>query len=143
MALEGAYEPSPSDYVAEQVRVYEATGGVEGGELQGAPCVILTSRGRKSGKLRKTPLIRVEHDGEYAVLASMGGAPKNPFWYHNLLGNPEVELQDGPTVHQLRARELSGEERATWWARSTDVWPAYDEYQDKTDRLIPVFVLEE
>jgi deazaflavin-dependent oxidoreductase (nitroreductase family) len=139
---EDDYTPSPWDPVAEQVRAYEASGGTEGGTLQGQPCVIVTSRGRRTGKVRKTPLMRVEHDGSYAVVASMGGAPKNPVWYLNLVANPEVTLQDGPAVHDLVAREVHGAEKATWWARALETWPAYDEYQAKTDRVIPVVVLE-
>lgn len=108
----------------------------------GKPVIILTSVGAKSGKLRKTPLMRVEHDGDYAVVASMGGAPKHPVWYFNLLANPEVELQDGPDKWDLRARELSGEERDLWWSRAVEAFPPYAGYQIKTTRVIPVFVLE-
>jgi len=127
--------------VAEQVSQYERTGGAEGGEMQGVPCIILTSKGRRTGKLRKTPLMRVEHDGRYAVVASLGGAPDHPVWYHNLLANPDVSVQDGAEVHDLRARDLDGDEKAQWWARAVEVWPHYDEYQAKTDRVIPVLVL--
>lgn len=142
MPLEGEYEPSPWEPVADQVKRYEESGGREGTLLEGKPCVILTHRGRKTGKLRKTPLMRVEHDGTYAVVASMGGAPRHPVWYHNLIANPDVTLQDGPNVYDLRAREVTGEEKATWWARAVEVWPDYDKYQASTDREIPVLVLE-
>jgi deazaflavin-dependent oxidoreductase (nitroreductase family) len=142
MVVTGEYEPSPWEPVAEQVRLYEATGGAEGGEVVGKPCIILTTKGRRTGKVRKAPLMRVEHDGSYAVVASIGGAPNHPVWYFNLKTNPEVTVQDGPNVFDLRARELDGEEKATWWARATEVWPAYDEYQTKTDRVIPIIVLE-
>jgi deazaflavin-dependent oxidoreductase (nitroreductase family) len=124
------------------VRQYEATGGKEGGTLEGKPVIILTSKGAKTGKLRKTPLMRVEHDGRYAVVASLGGAPKHPVWYHNLVANPDVTLQDGPKVFDFRARELTGDEKAEWWARAAEAWPDYDKYQTSTDRLIPLFVLE-
>lgn len=142
MPLEGEYEPSPWEPVAEQVRLYEETGGEEGGTLEGQPCVILTTRGRRTGKLRKTPLMRVEHDGTYAVVASMGGAPQHPAWYLNLVADPDVTLQDGAEVMDLRAREVSGGEKAEWWTRATEVWPDYDEYQAATEREIPVVVLE-
>jgi deazaflavin-dependent oxidoreductase (nitroreductase family) len=128
--------------VADQVQQYESSDGREGATLEGKPVIILTSRGRTTGKVRKTPLMRVEHDGTYAVVASMGGAPQNPVWYHNLVAHPEVTLQDGADVLDLRAREVSGDERDTWWGRAVEVWPDYDKYQDSTDRTIPVFVLE-
>jgi deazaflavin-dependent oxidoreductase (nitroreductase family) len=143
MPLEGEYEPSPWDLVADQVRLYEESGGTEGTTLEGQPCVVLTTRGRRTGKLRKAPLMRVEHEGTYAVVASMGGAPNHPVWYHNLVANPgEVVVQDGPDVHDVVAREVTGDEKATWWARAVAVWPAYDDYQAGTERTIPVFVLE-
>ncbi len=143
MPLQGDYEPSPWDLVADQVRVYEDSGGTEGTTLEGAPCVVLTTRGRRTGKLRKAPLMRVEHEGAYAVVASMGGAPHHPVWYHNLVANPgDVTIQDGPDVHDLVAREVEGDEKATWWARAVAVWPPYDEYQAGTERQIPVVVLE-
>ena len=110
--------------------------------MEGAPCVILTTRGHKSGNLRKTPLIRVEHDGSYAVVASMGGAPNHPEWYHNLADEAEATIQDGAEVHELVARESGGKEKAAWWKRATDVWPAYDDYQASTDRVIPLVLLE-
>lgn len=143
MPIDAPYEPSPWEPVADQVARYEATGGEDGGEMQGAPCVILSTLGARSGKQRKTPLIRVERDGRYAVVASMGGAPQNPVWYHNLLAHPDVvTLQDGPDVHDATAREVTGDEKAEWWAAATAVWPDYDAYQAKTDRQIPVFVIE-
>lgn len=143
MPLIGTYVPSPWEPIATQVAQYEATGGVEGGELQGAPCIILTTVGNRSGKLRKTPLIRVEHDGAYVVIASMGGAPQHPAWYHNLADGSAVTVQDGPDVHDLVARELDGDDKDTWWSRATEVWPAYDDYQASTDRRIPLVLLEE
>jgi deazaflavin-dependent oxidoreductase (nitroreductase family) len=139
---EATYEPNGWDVAAKQVEEYEGSGGREGTTLNGAPCIILTTLGRKSGNLRKAPLIRVEHQGRYAVIASMGGAPKHPVWYLNLEDEPEVRLQDGPVKQTFRARTVEGDERAEWWARATEVWPAYDEYQTKTDRQIPVVVLD-
>jgi deazaflavin-dependent oxidoreductase (nitroreductase family) len=142
MALEGDYEPSPWEPIAEQVRLYESTGGREGGTLEGQPCVILTTRGRHTGRLRKSPLMRVEHDGRYAVVASMGGAPAHPVWYLNLQADPRVTLQDGDRVMDLVARTAGPEEKAEWWPHAVEVWPPYQDYQAKTDRDIPVVVLE-
>ncbi len=142
MPMQGEYEPSPWKFAADQVALYEATGGAEGGTLQGKPVIILTTRGRHSGKVRKTPLMRVEHGGTYAVVASMGGAPKHPVWYLNLTASPAATLQDGPKVYEMRAREVHGDEKARWWARAVEAWPAYAEYQARTDRQIPVLVLE-
>ena len=142
MPLQGEYEPSPVDWAREQVEKIEASGGTEGTTNRGRPVVVLTSVGARSGKLRKTPLMRVEHNGIYAVVASLGGAPKHPVWYHNLLAHPEVELQDGPQKQDMTAREVGGEERSAWWERAVAAWPDYAEYQKKTDRLIPVLVLE-
>jgi deazaflavin-dependent oxidoreductase (nitroreductase family) len=142
MPLSGTYEPSPQDYVRKQVELYERTGGAEGNTMRGKPVIILTSRGAKSGKIRKTPLMRVEHDGLYAVVASLGGAPEHPTWYHNLVADPHVELQDGPVRQDLTARELTGDEKAAWWERAVAAFPDYAAYQQKTDRQIPVFVLE-
>ena len=118
-----------------------ASGGTAGTDLQGKPVVLLTSIGAKTGKLRKTPLMRVEHNGEYAIVASLGGAPKHPVWYHNVVKNPRVELQDGSVSGDYEAREVFGEEKAAWWERAVAAWPAYADYQQKTDREIPVFVL--
>jgi deazaflavin-dependent oxidoreductase (nitroreductase family) len=142
MPLEGEYEPSPAQWVRDQVEQYESSDGTEGTTLRGLPVVLLTSRGAKSGKLRKTPLMRVENDGRYAVVASQGGAPKHPTWYHNLVADPHVELQDGPVRQDMTARELTGDERAEWWERAVAAYPDYADYQTKTDRVIPVFVLE-
>ncbi|MGC0317934.1 nitroreductase family deazaflavin-dependent oxidoreductase [Kitasatospora acidiphila] len=142
MPLTGEYQPSATQFVRDQVALYESSGGTEGTTMQGRPVVVLTTLGAKSGKLRKTPLMRVEHDGRYAVVASQGGAPTHPVWYHNLAADPRAELQDGPVRQDMTARELSGEERDLWWARAVEAWPDYAEYQKKTDRVIPVFVLE-
>jgi deazaflavin-dependent oxidoreductase (nitroreductase family) len=142
MPLTGEYEPSAFDLARDHVDRYERSGGTEGTENHGGkPVIVLTSVGAKTGKLRKTPLMRVEHDGEYAVVASLGGAPKHPVWYYNLTANPHVELQDGPVKKDYRAREASGEERATWWERAVATWPDYAAYQEKTTRTIPLFVL--
>ena len=142
MPVTGDYEPSPFKFAADQVALYERTGGKEGNTLQGKPIVILTTRGRHSGKIRKSPLMRVEDNGTYAVVASLGGAPKHPVWYLNLRESPNVTLQDGPTVYELTAREVAGEEKARWWKIAVEAWPAYADYQAKTDRQIPVIVLE-
>ncbi|MGW0022144.1 nitroreductase family deazaflavin-dependent oxidoreductase [Rhodococcus sp. NPDC003382] len=142
MPLIGEYEPSPAKWAADQVEKYESSDGAEGNTMQGRPVVILTSRGAKSGKLRKTPLMRVEHEGIYAVVASLGGAPKNPTWYYNVVANPHVELRDGAQVKDMTAREVHGDEKAVWWKRAVEAFPDYAEYQKKTDRQIPVFVLE-
>ncbi|KAB7834293.1 nitroreductase family deazaflavin-dependent oxidoreductase [Streptomyces mobaraensis] len=142
MPLEGEYEPSPEQWVRDQVEQYESSGGTEGTTLRGMPVVVLTTRGAKSGKLRKTPLMRVEHEGRYAVVASQGGAPKHPVWYHNLKADPRAELQDGPLRQDMTAREVTGEEKARWWERAVAAYPDYADYQKKTDREIPVFVLE-
>ena len=144
MPLEGEYEPSPSQWVRDQVELYESSGGTKGTTLAdtGMPVILLTTVGAKSGKIRKTPLMRVEHDGKYAAVASQGGSPKHPLWYYNFLANPRVELQDGPKSVEMIAREVSGDERAQWWERSVAAFPPYAEYQQKTDRIIPVFVLE-
>jgi deazaflavin-dependent oxidoreductase (nitroreductase family) len=141
MPLEGDYAPSPVDWSREQADKYIESGGTDGTVLQGKPVILLTTVGAKTGKLRKTPLMRVEHDGEYAIVASLGGAPKNPVWYYNVVANPRVELQDGTTTRDYDAREVFGDEKATWWERAVQVWPDYAGYQKKTDRQIPVFVL--
>ncbi len=142
MSPETSYEPSPWTPVADQVALYEATDGKEGGTLEGKPVVILSTRGRKTGALRKSPLMRVEHDGRYVVVASMGGAPQHPVWYLNLEADPRVTLQDGADVMELRAHTADEAERAEWWPRAAAAWPAYDDYQTKTDRQIPVVILE-
>ncbi|MEW2167763.1 nitroreductase family deazaflavin-dependent oxidoreductase [Streptomyces sp. NPDC007084] len=144
MPLEGEYEPSPTQWVRDQVELYEGSGGTEGTTLRdtGLPVIILTTRGAKSGKIRKTPLMRVEHDGRYAVVASLGGAPKHPVWYFNITSDPHVELQDGPVRKEYVAREVTGDEKAEWWERAVAAFPTYADYQKKTDREIPVFVLD-
>ena len=141
MPLSGEYEPSTSSWARKQAEAYEASGGTEANLLRGKPVIVLTTVGAKSGKLRKTALMRVEHDGEYAIVASLGGAPKHPVWYWNVLAHPHVELQDGAEKHDYVARELEGAERDEWWARAVEAWPDYAGYETKTDRLIPVFVL--
>ena len=141
MPVTGDYEPSAASWARDQVDLYERSGGTEGTELNGLPVIILTSLGARTGKVRKTPLMRVEHDGEYAVVASLGGAPKHPVWYYNLSANPHVELQDGPVRKDYQAREVHGAERDTWWERAVAAYPDYAEYQKNTDRTIPVFVL--
>jgi F420H(2)-dependent quinone reductase len=141
MPLTGEYEPSTSDWARRQAELYEASGGTEGTILRGMPVIVLTSIGAKTGKLRKTALMRVEHDGEYAVIGSMGGAPKHPVWYYNVVKNPHVELQDGRVKLDYLAREVSGTERAIWWERAVAAYPDYANYQTRTSRTIPVFVL--
>ncbi|MEU8380921.1 nitroreductase family deazaflavin-dependent oxidoreductase [Streptosporangium sp. NPDC048865] len=144
MPLHGEYSPGSFDLAREQVAAFEAHNGEgdTGKNPSGGPIVILTSVGAKSGRLRKSPLMRVEHNGDYAVVASLGGAPKNPAWYANLKANPHVELQDGAEKHDYLAREVDGDEYRTWWERAIVVWPEYVEYQAKTDRKMPIFVLE-
>jgi deazaflavin-dependent oxidoreductase (nitroreductase family) len=145
MAIAGEYEPSPTKWVRDQVATYEASGGREANTLRGRaewPIVVITSRGAKSGKLRKNPVMRVEHGGVYAAVASNGGSTGHPTWYHNLLAHPEVELQDGPEPHLYRARPAEGEERRVWWERAVAQYAPYASYQQKTDREIPVFLLE-
>ena len=141
MPLTGEYEPSTSGWAREQAEQYMESGGAEGTVLQGRPVILLTTIGAKTGKIRKTPLMRVEHDGEYAIVASLGGAPKHPVWYHNVKKNPRVELQDGTVTKDYEAREVFGDEKATWWERAVAAWPDYANYQQKTDRQTPVFVL--
>ncbi|THG33886.1 nitroreductase family deazaflavin-dependent oxidoreductase [Glaciibacter flavus] len=141
MPIEGEYVKGPVQHANAQVERFEASDGAEGNTMRGKPIIVLTSRGARSGNVRKTPLMRVEHDGEYAVVASLGGAEKNPVWYHNLVADPHVELQDGDRKHDYVAREVVGDERETWWERSVQAWPDYASYQTKTSRTIPVFVL--
>jgi deazaflavin-dependent oxidoreductase (nitroreductase family) len=143
MTVEGEYVPSPAQWVRDQVEAYERSGGQEANTLRdtGLPIVVVTSRGSKSGAIRKTPLMRVEHDGEYALVASKGGAPAHPVWYYNLKADPHVTLQDGPEPFDVEVRELDGDERARWWERAVAAYPPYAEYQEKTDRLIPVFLV--
>jgi deazaflavin-dependent oxidoreductase (nitroreductase family) len=142
MPLTGEYEPSTASWARRHAELYESTNGKEGGDLRGKLIIVLTSVGAKTGKLRKTALMRVEHDGVYAVVASLGGAPTHPVWYYNLKKNPHVELQDGATKRDYLAREVTGDEKVVWWARAVEAWPDYANYQHKTDREIPVFVLE-
>ncbi|HJR39029.1 MAG TPA: nitroreductase family deazaflavin-dependent oxidoreductase [Nocardioidaceae bacterium] len=142
MPLVGEYVPSPSRRAREQVELYERSGGTEGTTMRGLPVVVLTTVGARTGKIRKTPLMRVEHDGRYAVVASQGGAPTHPVWYHNLRANPTVELQDGPSRREFVAHEATGDERREWWQRAVDAFPDYADYQRRTEREIPVFVLE-
>lgn len=144
MALEGTYVPSKQQWVRDQVAEYEASGGTRATTLRdtGDPVVVITSRGAKSGNLRKNPVMRVERDGKYLAVASYGGGPKNPAWHDNFVAHPEVDLQDGPEKHTYRARLLSGDERADWWEHAVATWPTYGEYQKKTDREIPLFLLE-
>ena len=140
--LIGDYEPGSSAWARKQAELYEATNGRQGGDLRGKPIIVLTSVGARTGKLRKTALMRVEHDGDYAVVASKGGAPTHPVWYHNLKAHPHVELQDGAARRDFVAREVLGGEKALWWARAVEAWPDYAVYQTRTERQIPVFVLE-
>ncbi|MFJ8076346.1 nitroreductase family deazaflavin-dependent oxidoreductase [Streptomyces sp. NPDC096176] len=142
MPLEGEYEPSPEAWVRQQVEEYESSGGTRGTTMRDMPVVILTTRGAKSGRIRKTPLMRVEHAGAYALVASLGGAPKHPVWYHNVKADPHVELQDGPVRRDMIAREVTGEEKAVWWGRAVEAYPDYEDYQKQTDREIPVFVVQ-
>ena len=142
MPLKGEYLPSTAEWARTQAETYEATNGAEANTLRGKPVIVLTTVGAKTGGLRKTALMRVEHEGRYAVVASNGGAPKPPVWYYNLLAHPHVELQDGAVKRDYLARELDGAEYNEWWQRAVEVWPDYDNYQKKTDRRIAVFVLE-
>ena len=141
MPLTGEYEPSTSERTRRQVELFEKSNGTEGTTLRGMPVIVLTTLGAKSGKLRKNALMRVEHDGEYAVVASLGGAPTHPVWYYNVVANPHVELQDGATRRDYTAREVTGAEKALWWERAVAAYPDYAAYQRRTDREIPVFVL--
>lgn len=142
MPLSGEYEPTPTKWVRDQIELYESSGGTKGTTLRGMPVVILTSIGARSGKLRKAAVMRVEHDGRYAIVASLGGSDKNPVWYHNVKANPHVELQDGANRWDMIAREVTGDEKAEWWERAVAAYPDYATYQEKTERPIPVFVLE-
>ena len=141
MPLSGEYAPSTSGWARDQAETIESTNGAEGTEMRGMPVIVLTTRGAKTGKLRKTALMRVEHDGQYAVVGSLGGAPKNPVWVYNVRAEPHVELQDGPDKHDYLARETEGDERELWWKRAVEAYPDYANYQTRTDRVIPVFVL--
>ena len=143
MPLTGEYAPSTSGWAREQAEKFESSNGAEANVLPGReePIILVTSIGAKSGKLRKTPLMRVEHNGEYAAVASLGGAPKHPVWYYNLKANPDVELRDGDVVKEYVAREVTGKEKAVWWERAVAAYPDYADYQKKTTREIPLFVL--
>jgi len=141
MPLSGEYAPSTSSWAREQAEAYEESGGAQSAEMRGMAIVVLTSVGAKTGLLRKTALMRVEHEGQYAVVGSLGGAPKHPVWVYNLRKDPRVELQDGPEKHDYLAHEAEGEERKIWWERSVAAFPNYAEYQRKTTRIIPVFIL--
>ena len=141
MPLTGEYAPSTTGWARKQAELFERTNGAKGNTVMGRPIVVLTTLGAKSGKLRKTALMRVEHEGQYAIVASLGGSPKHPNWYHNVVDAPLVELQDGPVRKDYTPRELSGEEREIWWARAVEAYPPYASYARKTDRLIPVFLL--
>jgi deazaflavin-dependent oxidoreductase (nitroreductase family) len=142
MPDEETYEPHPFEWVRKQVEQYESSGGTQGTTLRGMPVVLLTLKGARSGKVRKIPVMRVEHEGRYAAVASIGGAPKNPVWYYNLSAHPNVTLQDGPATYEMVAREVTGPEKEQWWARAVQAYPDYADYQTKTSRVIPVFVLE-
>jgi deazaflavin-dependent oxidoreductase (nitroreductase family) len=142
MALEGEYAPSPAQWVRDQVDEIEASGGTDGTMLRGMPVIVMTMVGAKSGKVRKVPVMRVEHDGIYAAIASKGGAPDNPLWYANLVANPQIEVQDGTARRPATAREVHGAEKTQWWERAVAAFPDYATYQQRTDRQIPVFVLE-
>jgi deazaflavin-dependent oxidoreductase (nitroreductase family) len=143
MVLQGEYAPSAAQWVRDQVEAYEKSGGREANTLRdtGLPVVVVTMRGNKSGKVRKIALMRVEHNGEYALVASKGGAPRHPVWYYNLKANPdEVTLQDGAEPVEVRVRQLSGDERNQWWDRAVAAYPPYAQYQTRTSRQIPVFL---
>lgn len=142
MPIDGEYEPSTWDWVREQVKVYEASNGTKANTLRdtGIPIIVMTTVGHKSGKVRKVPLMRVEHDGEYAIVASKGGAPAHPGWYHNLVADPNVMIQDGPAPFDAVVRVVEGDERAAWWERCVAVFPRYQDYAEATDREIPVFI---
>ncbi len=142
MTIDGEYVPSPQSWVRKQVELYESSGGAEGNTMRGRPVIILTTVGARTGVVRKSPLMRVEHDGVYAAVASMGGAPDHPKWYGNILSHPIVELQDGPVKQVMSARVAEGAERELWWERAVQAWPDYAQYQLKTSRTIPVVVLE-
>lgn len=141
MPLVGEYEPSTSEWARSQAETFESSGGSDANTMRDKPIIVITTRGAKSGKLRKTALMRVEHEGEYAVIASKGGTPENPAWYFNIVAESLVELQDGDVKRDYRAHVAEGPERALWWERSVAAWPDYASYQEKTERVIPVIVL--
>jgi F420H(2)-dependent quinone reductase len=142
MPLEGHYEPSPVDWVRKQVEQFESSDGREGNTMKDLPVIVLTTKGARTGNIRKSPLMRVEHDGKYLIVASLGGAPSHPVWYHNVVANPTVEIQDGATRQDMATRELDGDEREVWWKRAVDAFPPYAEYQEKTSRVIPILICE-
>ena len=142
MTVNGEYAPSAAGWVREQVELYESTGGAEGGTFKGRPIVVVTSLGAKSGKVRKHPAMRVEHEGRYALVAASGGDPQHPSWYFNLVAHPEIQLQDGSVKREYVVRETTGEERALWWERAVAAYPLYTEYAALTDRVLPVLVAE-
>ncbi|MDT7620260.1 MAG: hypothetical protein QOF63_4361 [Thermoanaerobaculia bacterium] len=142
MPLEGHYEPSPVDWVRKQVEQFESSDGREGNTMKDLPVIVLTTKGARTGNIRKSPLMRVEHDGKYLIVASLGGAPSHPVWYHNAVANPTVEIQDGATRQDMATRELDGDEREVWWKRAVDAFPPYAEYQEKTSRVIPILICE-
>lgn len=142
MPLNAPYTPSPNEFVRDQVEEFESSGGTRSNTMRGVPIIVLWTLGARSGTLRKTPLMRVEHEGTYAVVASLAGGPQHPVWYHNVVAHPQVELQDGAVRRDYVAREVSGQEKALWWERAVAVWPDYADYQTRTDREIPVFVLD-
>jgi len=142
MPLQGKYEPSPVGYVRDQVELFERTNGREGNTRRDLPIIVLTTKGTRSGNLRKTPLMRVEHDGKYLIVASLGGAPQHPVWYRNVSATPTVEIQDGASKQDMAARELAGEEREIWWKRAVDAYPPYAEFQETTARVIPILLCE-
>jgi deazaflavin-dependent oxidoreductase (nitroreductase family) len=142
MPLEGHYEPSPVDWVRNQVEQFESSDGREGNTMKDLPVIVLTTKGARTGNIRKSPLMRVEHDGKYLIVASLGGAPSHPVWYHNAVANPTVEIQDGATRQDMATRELDGDEREVWWKRAVDAFPPYAEYQEKTSRVIPILICE-
>lgn len=142
MPLEGHYEPSPVDWVRKQVEQFESSDGREGNTMKDLPVIVLTTKGARTGNIRKSPLMRVEHDGKYLIVASLGGAPSHPVWYHNVVANPTVEIQDGATRQDMATRELDGDEREVWWKRAVDAFPPYAEYQENTSRVIPILICE-
>jgi deazaflavin-dependent oxidoreductase (nitroreductase family) len=142
MPLEGHYEPSPVDRVRQQVTDFESSDGQRGNTIRDLPVIVLTTKGAHTGNLRKSPLMRVEHDGKYLIVAPLGGAPKRPLWYFNAVANPTVEIQDGVTKQDMTARELTGAEREAWWKRAVDAFPPYADYQRKTSRSIPILLCE-
>jgi deazaflavin-dependent oxidoreductase (nitroreductase family) len=142
MPLEGHYEPSPVDWVRKQVEQFESSDGREGNTMKDLPVIVLTTKGARTGNIRKSPLMRVEHDGKYLIVASLGGAPSHPVWYHNVVANPTVEIQDGATRQDMATRELDGDEREIWCKRAVDAFPPYAEYQEKTSRVIPILICE-